>query len=241
MNNIFLVTSALHSPYGLIAGPDRLTQTIATALSIRQRVKNVKIYLIEGGVAPLDIKLRTELKLYYDDILDFTQHNIIQFAHKQQNDAGGLHVKAPCESFLLRKACELFNTSADDRIFKISGRYSLSDKFDITQHHQAIGKYVFLNRLKPSIFEYAETKQQHTWTEFQYSTRLYSFCGSMLNQAITDYQRIFDKLIEFYSSGNFIDLENSTYMLLNKDLITEIPIIGVVGTFAAEPTTKLDE
>ena len=241
MNNIFLVTSALIGPYGQISVQDRISQTIDTALSIRKRVDNVKVYLIDGGMYPLGIKLRKELFKYYDDILDFTQHDIIKFAHNQANDIGGLQIKAPCESFLLRKTCELLNTTENDRIFKISGRYRLTDNFDISLHHKEIGKYVFLNRLQPSTFEYAETLEHHTWTEYQYSTRLYSFCGSMLNEVIVDYQTIFDKLIEFYSRGDFIDLENSTFMILNKNSVAEIPIMGLTGVFAAEPTTVLDE
>lgn len=242
MNNIFLVTSAIFTPYGKISVHDRISQTIDTAISIRDKVPNVKIYLVEGGKNQLPFELRAKFKEYYDDILDFTSHQVIQFAHKQNNDAGGLLIKAPCETYLLQKACALIKVTENDRIFKISGRYRLGDNFNLSDHHNAKGKYLFLNKLKPSTFEYIEQKGKlHIWTDYQYSTRLYSFCGSMIDKVQQNYKDIFSKIIEFYSTSNFIDLENTTYMILDPNDIVEVPVTGLEGCFADGPEIKINE
>lgn len=233
MNNIFLVTSGLNVESGVVSLDDRFHQTIETARSIRARVEDSVIILLDGGKFPLTIEQRKQLLAVYDDILSFTHHPTIQFAHNQNVNV--MYIKGPCESMMLHEACKLLPPDVK-RVFKISGRYKLSDNFNITQHdHQ--GKYVFKTK-EDGVKYYHDGKYEdgsqlqnidHYYTPYQYKTRLYSFCGSMIPQVIEDYHNVFQCMIQSYINHGYIDIEHSMYRVLDKNKIVEIDIIGLAG------------
>lgn len=244
MSDIFLVTSAIHGPggkNGQLTAEQRIDQTMDTANSIRQRVPDAVILLLEGGLRPLDVSLRQHFLSKYTDILDFTQHSFIQFAHENR-DAKNQEItviKGPCESYKLRETCKLLTVAPGDRIYKLSGRYRLSDSFDLNQHRSAEGKY--LMKAKDKCLEWYSYPQKLTYCEYQYSTRLYSFCGSLLNTAIRNYDTINKRILELYAQSEYMDLEHMTYLVYNQNDIAEASPIGVQGAFAEAPDWKIDE
>ena len=64
--NYFLVTSGIHGPYGVFTVPERIEQTIKTATSIRERVPDSTILLLEGGNSSLSSTDTDNLLKYYD-------------------------------------------------------------------------------------------------------------------------------------------------------------------------------
>lgn len=244
-HNIFLVTSAINVTSGLIGVTGRLEQTVQTARSIKQFAKNPTIILLEGGKSPLTFDQKTTLKEVYDDILDFTWHPTIQFAHNQNVHA--MYIKGPCESIMLHEACKLLPRNNQYRIFKISGRYYLYDKF-VEEEHNAYGKYVFLKK-QNGVEYYHDNKNDPSsqlqnidlyYTPYQYKTRLYSFCSSILDVAIENYLKIFNEITSSYVNHGYIDLEHATYKNINPNSVCELDLIGLGGT-QAENAVELRE
>lgn len=242
--NIFLVTSAIYSKIGRsgqLLPEKRIEQTIDTAKSIIKYVPDAKIYLLEGGSKTLDFRLRNEFLKYYTDIIDFTYHPFIAYAHEKINlDKQEITViKGPCESHMLREACKLLSTVKCDRIFKISGRYCLSDEFDLDMHTKARGKY--LMKTKDKCLSYYSDPSKNAYSPYQYSTRFYSFCGSLLNKVIINYDTINNRLLELYANSEYIDIEHMTYLVYNQQDIIETSPIGLAGSFAENPDWHIKE
>ena len=243
MSNIFLVTSAIHGPGGMsgqLSSDQRIMQTVNTAVSIRKHVPDAKIYLLEGGIMPLNMQIRQMFLMHYDDILDYSTSEFIQFAHRQR-DANRQEItviKGPCESYMLRETCKILTTTLQDRIFKISGRYQLSDEFNINAHNVP-GKYVF--KTKEECLQWYKDKTKPNHSPYQYKTRLYSFCGSIKDMATVNYDKIMNGILDLYSKNEYLDLEHMTYLTINPSIIHEISPIGLTGSFAEVPNSIIKE
>lgn len=243
MSDIFLVTSGIHGPGGVngkVPIPTRITQTIETAASIRHHVPDAKIYLVEGGSDPLDIGLREQFINHgFNDVLDFSMHSFIQFAH-QQRDAAKQEItviKGPCEMYLLKEATKLLTLAPDDRVYKLSGRYRLSDEFSLEAHHAAKGKFLF--KTKMECLEWY--KKGPITSPYQYATRLYSWDGSLQQAAIYHFDKIQNFILDLYSKNLYMDVEHSTYLNIDQSLIAEATPIGLTGAFSEAPDTLIKE
>lgn len=243
MSNIFLVTSGIHGPGGVngkVPIPTRITQTFETAKSIRYHVPDAKIYLVEGGSDPLSVDLRDQFfKHGFDDVLDFSCHQFIQFAH-QQRDAAKQEItviKGPCEMYILKEALKLLTLDADDRVFKLSGRYRLSDEFKLSDHVAAKGKFLF--KTKMECLEWY--KDGPITSPYQYATRLYSWDGSMQQSAIYHFDKLQNFILNLYAQNLYMDIEHSTYLNIDQSLIAEATPIGLTGAFSEAPDMVIKE
>ena len=245
MSNIFLVTSGIHGPNGIngqVPALVRIDQTIDTVKSIRSHVPDAKVYLLEGGSGPLSINLRKKfIDAGYDDILDFTTSSFISFAHEKRDAAtqGITVIKGPCETYMLMEACKLLNPQFDDRIFKLSGRYRLSEEFNLQDHIESTGKYLFKKKDLP--LKYYSNPASELYSAYMYSTRLYSFCGSITDQVINNYDKMLGWLLSLYAENKYIDIEHTTYLKIDPLLINETPVIGLIGSFAEVPDSVIKE
>lgn len=244
MSNIFLVTSGIHGPGGVngkVPIITRIIQTLETAQSIRHHVPDAKIYLLEGGSDPLNVNLREQfLNGGYDDIFDFTQSAFVSYAHAQRDAAKQeiTVIKGPCESYMLKETTKLLTLTKDDRVFKISGRYRLSDEFNLETHRAAAGKYLF--KTKTECLKWYKDPGP-VYSPYQYSTRLYSWCGSLQNAAIYNYDVIQNWILQLYSKNLYMDIEHSTYLHVDQALISETNPIGLIGAFAEVPDSIIKE
>lgn len=244
MKNIFLVTSGLHGANGIngkLTVDTRIEQTISTAQSIRQQVPDAEILLLEGGKFALDLNLRRKLKMHYCDILDYTSSSFIQFAHNNVDLSKQdiTVIKGPCETWMLLETVKLLDAAQQSRIFKISGRYHLNDNFDIKVHQQAQGKYLFKEKLEGLSWYGPHTGRIHS--PWQYSTRLYSFCSTILPAAVNNYSTLLNKFMDIYSRQDYIDLEHLTYLTIDSTQIHTVPVMGLEGIFANYPDKKVTE
>lgn len=244
MRNIALVTSGLNVESGLVDPNTRFQQTLASAASIKKHIRSVYVILLDGGKYPLTLEQRSALMAVYDDVMDFTYHPTVQFAHGQHVNV--MYIKGPCESLMLHEACKLL-PAAVDRVYKLSGRYEISDEFDQSVH-DVPGKYVLKNK-EPGVVYYHDARNDpgsqlqniaDYYTDYQYKTRLYSFCGSLLPQATENYQKLFQTMVGSYINHGFIDIEHSFYRVMDPNLIHEVPVIGVTGV-QAENLVRLTE
>jgi hypothetical protein len=243
MSNIFLVTSAIHGPGGMsgrLSSDERIMQTVDTAISIRKHIPDAKIYLLEGGIMPLNMQVRQMFLMHYDDILDYSISEFIQFAHRQRDAAKQeiTVIKGPCESYMLREACKILTTTVQDRIFKISGRYQLSDEFNL-QAHAVPGKYIF--KTKEECLKWYADKESPVYSPYQYKTRLYSWCGSLKDIAIVNFDKVMNNILELYSRNLYMDVEHMTYLTIDPSLVQEITPVGLTGSYAEVPDSIIKE
>ena len=233
--NLFLVTSALETRYSLFSLEDRITQTLETVSSIRKYAPDSHIIIVEGG-QPLTSELTNRLSGYVDDIYDFTNTDVIQLSQSLEHyalDSIGHTVKTPCEAFMLALACGQLPPNTYERIFKISGRYVLTERFNLSDHMSAIGKYVFLPKAPVGEMDITNApalgKSSVDFSDYCYETTFYSFCGSLLPQAIQNFRVMFNNIIQVYSSESYIDIETATYLTVDHTQVVEVSPIGIAG------------
>jgi len=236
--NLFLVTSAISTNYSLTSKEDRLKETIDTALSIKKYAPDSKIILVEGG-KPLLQEMKDQLSIF-DEIFDFSDHAIPKMTQSDTQlavDNVGHSVKSAGEAYLLKEALGLLKDDYD-RIFKLSGRYRLTERFNINDHMHK-GKFVFLpkaptqkTRMVDANGQEVTTKSSSDFSSWRYETTFYSFDNVIKAKMIFDY--IFSSLVEVYSESNYIDIETATYLTINKEDVIEVPVIGLTGTLGMD-------
>jgi hypothetical protein len=230
MANWFLITSAFNVAYGSYNTNERFEQTKKTIESIRQFCNDTKIVLLEASPNPITQEQLEYLKQTCDIIVDHSSDKKIQAMHK------GLHihaVKSPSEIYIILKFLKQQNVIKDaDRVFKISGRYYLNSQFDPIIHMSAIGKFVFGTKFPGIQYYDVDTHEKYEkLCEWQYKTRLYSFCGSLVPYYTKKCEEMLDFFHDIYGK-EYTDLEHVTYKFLGEDNVIEVNKIGVSGWFA---------
>jgi hypothetical protein len=122
------------------------------------------------------------------------------------------------------------------RIFKLSGRYQVTDKFDINKFDNATtkDKYVF-KRAQPSWINPADTGVN---TLLQ--TRLWSFTPSLLTDTISMYNKIIDTMVGLFNQNKYIDNEHAMAKFIPKDKLVELDIVGLQGNIAPNGMMIID-
>ena len=140
-------------------------------------------------------------------------------------------VKSTTEVMGFSRALEqLLNTGeleGIDRVFKISGRYIISDTFDINQFEQLPGRIVVAQR-RNSQFGPNVTGG----ISEQYMSRLWSWPTSRLDEVIQVYE---DSLVFFaqrLAAGGYVDIEHVLAKFLKPTHVHEIQNLGVEGNIA---------
>lgn len=231
MNHIFLITSGINVNFGLYSVEERIAQTIKTAISIKKYVANSRVILVEGGYTELSYTQRNLLLQYYDDIYDFSRHNAIY----QIQRIGGIlptALKSACEPYLVKSALQIVGNQQNSRVYKLSGRYCITEEFSVDSHNQ-FGKLVFLEK-EPGAILYEENSQwQFLNSEYQYQTVCYSICGSIVEEVVEYFENVYNTLMQLYSSGTFTIVEAAVYQLVPNHKIVEISKMGISG-YASE-------
>jgi hypothetical protein len=126
-------------------------------------------------------------------------------------------------------------TSAD-RIFKLSGRYVVTDKFDYSQWSNAAtkGKYVFKQAQASWI------PQQDTGVDHLLQTRLWSFTPDLLMDTIKLFGDIINNMFALFNQQKYIDVEHSMAKFLSKDKLVELETVGLKGNIAPNGMMIID-
>jgi hypothetical protein len=227
MSNWFIVTSACNVDYGVYSLEEKFHQTCLTIESIRKYCPGAKIVIIEASPTSLPDDKKYFLHWASDVYIELAGDPKIMSMHKELNTFA---IKSPSEAYITGMFLSRQNfIKENDRVFKISGRYVLTDNFDLSQHQEK-GKFVFKTKTPCTVYYDVNTKEDlEPVAEFQYKTRLYSFCGSL----IPHYAEKCSKMLEFfyeYYDGRFTDLEHVMYRFMEHSLVKEIDMIGVRGS-----------
>lgn len=228
--NIFVVTSAIHSRFGIYKADERFVQTLNTLDSIRQRDPSAYIIISEASMErPINKDEQRELLQKADTIINLHQTKELQDAYKSTGNWD--LVKNYSEMFATIKVFHYISTagmgSVYDRVFKLSGRYSLTDKFDpeIYCGPDVKDKVVFGRRMR-SQFAPAYTGGI---TE-QFMCRLYSFPTTKIEDMTAVFINMLKVFVTNLNSNIYTDLEHSMFReFAGKPDTIELPVLGVRG------------
>lgn len=209
MKNLVYVTSAINKfDANEFEVSHRFQETLKTCYSIKKYVPNVTIIMHELSPVPIDEfyfyvleQLVDQIKISYDHY-EYENNKLINYSGTKGEIIGSqIFYNDP----YIREYCKKFN-----RIIKVSGRYYLTEKFNINNH------------VDPNKF----TFKRKWWYEpgFLRDTR----CWSMPVQYIDKYLAILPLALEKHETTNR-DIEHLMAELLTDELVHEVDQIGVAG------------
>ena len=226
MNTLFILTSALNTKFGVHTNEQRLQQSIDSINSIKKYAPGAKIAIVEmGGIPPTE----EQLQVYYQNVnyvLNYSDDESVQgIFHSTDNwDI----VKNTTEVMVFANALATLKDQGEldkfDRVFKMSGRYQLTENFDPAYYTAVPERIVVLER-KNSQFP----PQVTGGMQYQYMSRLWSWPAAKTQQVIDAYNEGFMAMAQRISEGGYFDIEHLLYAYLPKDLVTEIPRVGLTG------------
>lgn len=245
MKNIVLLTSALYTNYGIYNPAERIKQTLETAHSAKKYIPGAVVILVDNSKVDVQNDESAEINELIDTVdyyIDNSDDEDIKYFHNNVSnyDIG----KNAMEAMGLMKALTYINNDADmkkeiadaDRIFKLSGRYQVTDKFDIAKfsNDATRDKYVF-KKAQPSWINPADTGVN---TLLQ--TRLWSFTPGLLAETLTLYTNIIENMIKMFNENKYIDNEHSMSKFIPKDKLVEVETVGLVGNIAPNGMMIID-
>jgi len=226
-----LVTSAANAKFSVYKPEERVEQTLKTIESVRQHIPNSYICLTDCGIPALEGELKEKLVNAVDKFIDFSKDTTVNWI--SQNIQHQDTVKNLTELMVVGKFFKLAkdNNWFQDcqRIFKVSGRYWLTDNFNITRYEKedAQGKYVVSKKMLSQFPAHVTGNQS-----LQYMLRVYSFDSKLLEDFISRINIMSSYMQERVNAGGYIDIEHLFCKFLPKDLTLEIARTGVAGNVA---------
>ena len=225
----FIVTSAINSKFGVFNPAQRLQQTIDTIASIKQKVPDAKIVIMECCGDPIKPDQVEILKQHCSVFIDYSRDADVQALYDNDNwdvVKNGTEIMCFGRALTELNAAKVFD--GIDRIHKMSGRYVLNDLFDVDTYNDS--------EVKQKIVIGPKYKSQFpievTTVPLQYMARLWSWPTSRIDEVIQVYNDSFIFFAERLSVGGYVDIEHVLYKFLNVDNVHEIENLGVEGQIA---------
>lgn len=240
-----LVTSAVYSNYGIYTPEQRIQQTLDTVKSAKKYIPDATIILVDNSKTDVqqdDSAEFNELIDLVDYYIDNSDDADIQHFHnnvtnydigKNAMEALGLY-KALTYVANTPELMDVFTKS--NRIFKLSGRYVLTDKFNIKSfdNKNTKDKYVFKKR-QASWIPSADTGVDHLL-----QTRLYSFTPSLFMDTVKVFNDLINNMFATFNQQKYIDVEHSMAKFIPKDKLVELDIVGLQGNIAPNGMMIID-
>ena len=223
----FLITSAINTKFGVFDSQQRLQQTIDTIQSIRSRVADAKLFLLEMAAIPLSEDQRNQLMPLVDNIIDFTTDPSVKELYNSTDNWDV--VKNVTEVMCFRQALVRLTDAnqLDDcqRVFKISGRYTLNDNFDIAYYDQySVQSHYVISASRGSQFSLATTNVAR-----QYMSRLWSWPTTLTKEIVGVYGNCLMLMQTRLLNNGYCDIEHALYNFLDQNKVIELPVIGIQG------------
>ena len=227
IKHCFIVTSAVNSKFGIYSPEERLAQTVITLQNIRFRVPGAKIIVMECAGTALTQAQSDTLENNCDLLLDFsTDPDVLAIYQSDNWDV----VKNSTEIMCFGRALRICQDDGDfegvDRIHKMSGRYILNDEFSLAVYEQ------FKDRIIIGPKHQSQFPYQVTGIELQYMARLWSWPSDQTERVVQVYQDSLSYIGQRVSQGGYADIEHVLYKFLPRELVQELPVLGVEGFIA---------
>lgn len=233
--SLFIVSSAIHANHGVFDKNERLNQTIETCKSIRQRVSDCDIFILDGGTKDLSDEEKDKLQPYMDNFYSYADSENVKEIQKSKNwDI----VKNLIEIIIFGNFFEENQTELRKnykRIFKVSGRYVLNDNFDYDMHLKSEDKIV-IRGIYTSQFPSSVTGG----INFQFMSRLWSFDSSLMLFIVEVYKQMYMHMIDRLNSGGYVDIEHLLCFYFDSKVTKIVDKIGIEGKIAPNGTGVSD-
>jgi hypothetical protein len=239
MKHAFMVSSAINTTIGKFSNEQRLEQTLATLNSIRTKVPDAYIMVIECSAFTLTREQKDILSNNSNILLSFDNDlHVKEMYEENMKLANWDIVKSYTEIYCFLSA---FNVAKEngyfngmDRIHKLSGRYVLTDKFDINAYadenfkNRIITSRRYLSQFDPDLVDNIP---------FCYMTRLWSWPNVLTRQVHESYKNSLKFLIDTVMARKptKLDIEHLLYRYLPSDLVTSVMELGVEGYISTMP------
>jgi hypothetical protein len=232
MKNLFLVTSAINSRFGVFNPEKRLEDTLLTIQSVKERAPEQPIIVLEMCGDELSTDQRDILKEQVTGLVEFGAMPDVKEIYKIDNwDIVKNMTEMLCcgRFFQHMQVNDLFPEV--ERVFKVSGRYTLNSDFDV-------------NKFGPSGFFFAQKRQSQfpaTVTgndpndNFQYMSRLWTFPRDRLAWVVNGYANMLTEMVTRCNEGGYLDIEHLLYRTFKNEKTnetTEREKMGIEGAIA---------
>jgi hypothetical protein len=227
-----IISSAINSAVGnsVYTSEQRFEQTLKTISSIKEHMSDVTIVMADSSIPGVDEEIKNKLTAAgIDYFLDFSKDTILsQLKDLPHKDT----VQNLSELVVLNKAFKIIKDNGwfdnCDRVFKMSARYWLNEKFDISRYEQedTRGKYVLTKRML------SQFPREYVGQSLQHMLRVYSFDGSLLDDFIDKLKIMTQHMQAQINEGKYIDVEHLFCKFIPRNMICEIARSGVTGNIS---------
>lgn len=241
MKHCFMVSSAINTTIGEFSNEERLEQTLDTIRSIKMKVPDADIIIVECSAFTLTQEQRNLLDINCNMLVTYDSDPHVKEMYERNIALGNWDiVKTYTELYCFLgvfKLCTERNYFMNiDRVHKMSGRYVLNDEFDALGYEDP----EFRNKIIISKRYYSQFKPELVDNiPYCYMTRLWSWPGIITKQIIQSYHNSLMFLRETGKSGQTkLDIEHLLYRFLPSDLVVSVEELGVEGSISTVPEKK---
>jgi hypothetical protein len=208
---------------------ERLEQTLGTITSIKNKIPDAKIVIMECCGTPLTAEQADQLRASADYFIDYSNDPDVQAMYDSDNwDVVKNGTEIMCFGNALEQLKEAGEFKGIDRIHKMSGRYILNDMFDPnTYEDSTVQSKIVIGPKYNSQFP-----PEVTQVPFQYMARLWSWPNARIDEVIGVYRDSFVFFAERLAVGGYVDIEHVLAKFLNPEVVHEIQNLGVEGCIA---------
>lgn len=232
MNPLFLVSSAIHTKHGIYSAEQRLDQTIGTLESIKKHAPDARILLVESSAKQsITDEENDKLKPYLEGILNFNHDNQVKEIYEIAGDNWDiaknlteLTVYGKALNFVLREQPYLLEDVS--RVFKLSGRYTLNNSFDLSKHldPSIIDSYAFAKR-RPTTFLPSITGG----LTHQVMSRCWSWPTHKTALVFFRFNTMIEDFVGSNHKGQYRDIEHLLLRYFDGPFMHELDEMGVEG------------
>lgn len=183
--NVFLITSTINCNMGVFSVEERIEQTKETIASVRRYAPGSQIIFIDNSNDPIHQELDIDYRVpFYRNM--FTRWT---------NDIGS---KGIGEAYMLSECFKFMreNVIRPTRLFKMSGRYKLAEGFDIKEYDDP--KYKGMYAFRVNDWDVSSVQWPGNQTVRYLETRLYSMCGSLIDEYEGLVHKMFHTMLTSY-------------------------------------------
>jgi hypothetical protein len=217
----------------------RFQQTLDTIQSIRTKVPNSYICLFECSYKPIPEKYKIILKEKSDLFLELYDDYGMKIIYENLKSNPNLLIFGKSLLETRGLLCALYHIRENEvfrdaqRIFKLTGRYLLTDDFDIKDYESKLLENYYVAK----VFEYSKNEMDNqsynNFYAFVYKstgsmvTGLWSFDKLLLNETIEVLEKSFVYMEKMIQCTTGIDIEHSLYYYIDKNKIIKTSNLGV--------------
>jgi len=205
----FIILSTINASTTICDTSERYNETINTIKSIHRKVPNSKIIFVDNSINLPTVAQQKEI----GNLVDIQKYLDPSLFSEITNNFGS---KSLGEAMILYEAMKLIKTNnlIGRRIFKIAGRYQLSDTFNLIEYDEAVnGKYVWI--LEPN-------------DSTTYQTTLMSFCPTLFDEYFDLIPQMFYNMLRHLGTSHS-NWGKSNFKFIPRDKVVILNTAHVEG------------